>query len=355
VTAPANGTTPPPGSRSGDPAAGPLPTLALGAKGPRVGAQGLGCMGMSEFYGPADTAESLRTLDRALEHGVTLFDTADAYGTGHNEELIGPFLRANRERALVSTKFGLVRRPDDPAYRRIDNSPAYLRRAVEASLRRLGVERIDLYFAHRLDPGTPVEETVGAMAALVTEGKVGHLGLSEVTAEQLRAGHRVHPIAAVQSEWSLFSRDVEAEVVPAAAELGVAFMPYAPLGRGFLAGAFSDAKKLTEGDFRRRAERFTGANARHNAALLAPLRAVAAAHGATAAQVALAWVHHRGRVHGLPVVPIPGTRSCVRLAENVAAVALSLTPAELAALDAVGPQVAGSPAIGLAFRASTDG
>jgi len=246
-----------------------------------------------------------------------------------------------------------VRRADDPAYRRIDNSPAYLRRAVEASLRRLGVERIDLYFAHRLDPGTPVEETVGAMAALVTEGKVGHLGLSEVTAGQLRAAHRVHPVAAVQSEWSLFSREVEAEVVPAAADLGVGFLPYAPLGRGFLAGAFSDAEKLAAGDFRRRAERFTGANARHNSALLAPLRAAAAAHGATPAQVALAWLHHRSRVHGLTVVPIPGTRSRARLAENVAAVALSLTPAELAALDSVGPRVAGGPAIGLSFRPAT--
>ncbi|MEE4542489.1 aldo/keto reductase [Streptomyces sp. V4-01] len=311
-------------------------------------------MGMSEFYGPSDTAESLRTLDLALERGVTLFDTADAYGSGHNEELLGPFLRANRERALVSTKFGLVRRPDDPAYRRIDNSPRYLRQAVEASLRRLGVPAIDLYIAHRLDPGTPVEETVGAMAALVAEGKVGHLGLSEVTGAQLRAAHRVHPIAAVQSEWSLFSREVEGDVVPVAAELGVALMPYSPLGRGFLAGAFSDARTLSEDDFRRRAERFTGANARRNAELLAPLHAIAAARGATPAQVALAWVHHRDRVHGLPVVPIPGTRSRARLTENVAAVALSLSAADLAALDAIGPQVAGSRAIGLAFRPTAD-
>lgn len=326
-----------------------LPVTRLGRDGPLVGVQGLGCMGMSEFYGPGDPGESARTLDRALELGVTLFDTADSYGTGRNEELIGPFVRANRDRVVIATKCGLVRRADDPRYRGIDNSPRYIRAAAEASLRRLGIDTIDLYYLHRLDPGIPVEESVGALAGLVSAGKVRHLGLSEVTGAELRAAHAVHPIAALQSEWSLFSRDAEATAVPAAAALGVAVVPYSPLGRGFLAGAFTDAGQLSEEDFRRRMPRFTGENARHNARLLASVRRIAAARSLTPPQVALAWVHRRAAVYGVPVVPIPGTRSRSRLEENAAAATVSLKRAELDALDAIAACVAGSRDASLTF------
>jgi aryl-alcohol dehydrogenase-like predicted oxidoreductase len=326
-----------------------LPAVRLGLAGPLVGAQGLGCMGMSEFYGPADLRESARTLDRALELGVTLFDTADTYGTGRNEELIGPFVRANRDRVVIATKCGLLRRADDPRYRGIDNSPGYIRTAAEASLRRLGIDTIDLYYLHRLEPGTPVQESVGALAGLVRQGKVRHLGLSEVTGAELRAAQAVHPIAALQSEWSLFSRDAEATAVPAAAALGVAVVPYSPLSRGLLAGAFTDACQLSEGDFRRRMPRFTGENARHNARLLDPVRRIAAARRLTLPQVALAWVHHRAAVYGVPVVPIPGTRSRSRLAENVAAATVPLSEEELATLDSIAPQVAGSRDASLTF------
>ncbi|WP_329108945.1 aldo/keto reductase [Micromonospora sp. NBC_01699] len=327
------------------------PTVRLGTTGPDVGVQGLGCMGMSEFYGPSDPEESRRTLDRALELGVTLFDTADAYGTGHNEELIGPFVRAHRDRVVLATKFGLVRRAEDPQYRGIDNSPAYLRTAVEASLRRLGVDTIDLYYAHRLDPAVPVAETVGAMAELVTRGKVRHLGLSEVTAAQLRTAYGVHPIAAVQSEWSIFSRDVEPDVVATAAELGVAMVPYSPLGRGFLTGRIASAGELAPDDFRRRMPRFADGNFAHNVDLLAPVRRIAAERDVTPAQVALAWVHQRAPVHGVAVVPIPGTRNRGRLEENLAAADLTLTDAELAELEPVAGRVAGHRNAGLAFSA----
>jgi len=326
-----------------------LPTATLGPAGPLVGVQGLGCMGMSEFYGPSDPAECRRTLDRALELGVSLFDTADCYGHGHNEELLRPFVLANRDRVVISTKFGLVRKVDDPHYRGIDNSVPFLRKSVEASLRRLGVDTIDVYFAHRLDPDVPVEHTVAAMAELVAEGKVRHLGLCEVTGEQLRAAHTVHPIAAVQSEWSLFSRDVESRVVPVAAELGVAVVPFCPLGRGFLTGSFASADELSGNDFRRYMPRFTSRNAQHNAALLAPLHEIAATRRMKPGQVALAWVHQRASVHGLPVVPIPGTRHRTRLAENVAATATVLTDDENAALAGIYEQVAGHRLAGLNF------
>jgi aryl-alcohol dehydrogenase-like predicted oxidoreductase len=322
-----------------------IPTTTLGpggaGPGPVVGVQGLGCMGMSEFYGETDTAEALATLDRALELGVTLFDTADIYGSGHNEELIGPFVRANRDRVVLATKFAIERRADDPSYRGVSNDPEYIRKAVDASLRRLGVDVIDLYYMHRRDPKVPFEESVGAMAELVQHGKVRYLGLSEVTGAELREAHAVHPISAIQSEWSLFSRDVERSAVPAAAELGVTFVPYSPLGRGFLTGAFSNAAELGQGDFRNSQPRFTGDNAARNAALLAPVHAIAAAHGATAAQVALAWVQQRAEVHGLNVVPIPGTRKRTRLEENTAATALRLSADELAQLEPIAGQVAG--------------
>ncbi|MFF9081628.1 aldo/keto reductase [Streptomyces rubiginosohelvolus] len=318
-----------------------IATVELGAGGPQVGVQGLGCMGMSEFYGDTDERAARDTLDAALEAGVTLLDTADAYGRGANEEFLAPFVGAHRDEITLATKFALVR-TDDPHYRGISNDPAYIRTAVEASLRRLNTDVIDLYYMHRRDPAVPLAESVGALAELVRQGKVKQLGLSEVTGPELREAYAVHPIAALQSEWSLFSRDVEKSAVGAAAELGVTLVPYSPLGRGFLTGAFTDAgKELTEGDFRKNQPRFTGDNARTNAALLEPVHKIAAAHGATAAQVALAWVQQRAGVHGLNVVPIPGTRKRGRLLENVAATRLTLTADELAALEPIAGRVAG--------------
>ncbi|MEU4881053.1 aldo/keto reductase [Streptomyces althioticus] len=330
-----------------------IPTATLGADGPEVGVQGLGCMGMSFAYGPADADASRATLERALERGVTLFDTADAYGAGDNERFLAPFLAAHRDEVLIATKFALSIPPDDPTRRIVRNDPPYIRQAVEASLRRLDVDVIDLYYMHRRDVNVPIEETVGVMADLVREGKVKQLGLSEVTAGELRAAHAVHPIAAVQSEWSLFSRDIEAAVVPAARDLGVTLVPYSPLGRGFLTGAFTDAAKdLTQDDFRRTMPRFTGDNAAANAALLEPVRTVAEQHGATPAQVALAWVHQQASVHGLPVVPIPGTRSPSRVDENTAATRISLTEADLNLLDPIADKVTGTRYADMSFTSA---
>ncbi|MEV7283753.1 aldo/keto reductase [Streptomyces sp. NPDC093252] len=322
---------------------GRIRTVRLGATGPEVGVQGLGCMGMSFAYGPTDQDAARATLDRALDLGVTLFDTADAYGNGDNERFLSPFFRAHRDEVVIATKFALHIPPDDPTRRVIRNDPPYIRQAVEASLQRLGVDVIDLYYMHRRDESVPLEDTVGTMADLVREGKVKHLGLSEVTADELRAAHAVHPIAAVQSEWSLFSRDIEAHVVPAARELGVALVPYSPLGRGFLTGSFVSAdKELGADDFRRQQPRFTGDNATANAALLEPVRTVAEAHGASPGQIALAWVQAQAGLRGLTVVPIPGTRSARRVEENTAATRITLTPEEIALLDTIGPQVRGS-------------
>jgi aryl-alcohol dehydrogenase-like predicted oxidoreductase len=315
--------------------------VRLGTGGPLVGVQGLGCMGMSEFYGDTDEAAARQTLQVALEEGVTLFDTADAYGRGANEEFLAPFVGAHRDEITLATKFA-IERTDDPHYRAVRNDPAYIREAVENSLRRLRTDVIDLYYMHRRDPVVPLAESVGAMGELVRQGKVRHLGLSEVTGAELHEAHAVHPIAALQSEWSLFSRDVERSAVGAAAELGVAFVPYSPLGRGFLTGAFTDASKdLPQDDFRRYQPRFTGENAQRNAALLEPVHKIAAAHGATVGQVALAWVQQRAQVHGLAVVPIPGTRKASRLLENVGATRLTLSEEELAALEPIAGQVAG--------------
>ncbi|MFI0786655.1 aldo/keto reductase [Streptomyces lydicus] len=322
-----------------------IETVELGTGGPRVGGQGLGCMGMSFAYGPTDADEARATLERARELGVTLFDTADMYGRGENEKFLAPFVRAHRDEIVLATKFAIAPDPDfpdDPAKRVIRNDRPYIRQAVEGSLQRLGVETIDLYYMHRRNPDVPLEESVGAMAELVAEGKVKHLGLSEVTADELRAAHAVHPIAAVQSEWSLFSRDIEKHVVPAAAELGVALVPYSPLGRGFLTGAFVNAEKeLGTDDFRRMQPRFTGDNAAANAALLEPVRKIAEAHGATPGQVALAWVQQQAAVAGLPVVPIPGTRKRTRVEENTGATRIRLSEQELAQLEPIAGQVAG--------------
>ncbi|MFF3762738.1 aldo/keto reductase [Streptomyces sp. NPDC001922] len=321
----------------------PIAQVELGTGGPLTGVQGLGCMGMSFAYGPTDATEARATLERALDLGVTLYDTADMYGFGENEKFLAPFVRAHRDEIVLATKFGIVLDPDDPSYRGIRNDRPYLRECVEGSLRRLGVDTIDLYYMHRRDPEVPIEETAGAMAELVQEGKVKHLGLSEVTGEELRAAHAVHPIAAVQSEWSLFSRDVENTVVPAAAELGVAFVPYSPLGRGFLTGSFVNADtELTTDDFRKTMPRFTGDNAAANAELLAPVRTIAERRGATLGQIALAWVQQRAVEHGLPVVPIPGTRKRTRVEENTAATRLDLTADELALLDPIAGRVAGT-------------
>ncbi|WP_406395665.1 aldo/keto reductase [Streptomyces sp. NBC_00887] len=323
-----------------DNSTGRIATVELGG-GPRVGVQGLGCMGISEFYGDTDEAAARDTLEAALEAGVTLFDTADVYGRGANETFLAPFVAAHRDEITLATKFA-IERTDDPHYRGVRNDPAYIRQAVEDSLRRLGTDVIDLYYMHRRDPLVPLAESVGAMAELVRQGKVKQLGLSEVTGAELREAHAAHPIAALQSEWSLFSRDVERSAVGAAVELGVTLVPYSPLGRGFLTGAFADAgKDLSQDDFRRHQPRFTGENAKTNAALLEPVHKIAAAHGATAAQVALAWVQQRAEVHGLTVVPIPGTRRRGRLLENLGATRLILTPQELELLEPIAGQVAG--------------
>jgi aryl-alcohol dehydrogenase-like predicted oxidoreductase len=314
-----------------------LDKVRLGADGPLVGRQGFGAMGINtSYYGRTDESEARATLDQALSLGITLFDTADAYGDGANEEFLAPFLAAHRDEVAIATKFGLADRKKG-----IVNDPAYIRDAADGSLRRLGVDHIDLYYMHRRDVNVPIEETVGAMAELVAAGKVGHLGLSEVTAGELRAAHAVHPITAVQSEWSLFSRDIETNVVPAAAALGTALVPYSPLGRGVLAGAVPSVQKLEAGDVRRAMPRFADGNDQANHDLLAPLRAIAAAHEATTAQIALAWLHAQQDVFGLPVVPIPGTRSRARVVENTAGARITLTADELALLDPVAAQVTG--------------
>lgn len=305
----------------------------LGTALPPVFPIGLGCMGMSEFYGPSDDAESRATLARALELGVMLYDTADTYGLGANEELLGRFIAEGgaerRARMVLATKFGIVRAANTYE-RRIDNSPAYIRAACEASLRRLGVERIDLYYCHRRDPAVPIEEVVGAMAALIDAGKVRAIGLSEVSADTLRRAHAVHPIAALQSEYSLWTREPEAELLPACAELGTAFVAYSPLGRAFLTGTL-DTAALGAQDFRAHNPRFQGDAAAANAQLVARLGALARRWGLSNAQLALAWLLAR-QPH---VIPIPGTRRRARLEENLAAAAVRLDAGQVAAIEAV--------------------
>jgi len=314
-----------------------LPQVRLGPDGLAVGVQGLGCMGMSEFYGDTDEAAARGTLETAAAHGVTLFDTADMYGQGANERFLSPFVRDHREQVVIATKFGTVRAADGAMS--VRNDPRYIRDAVEGSLSRLGVDVIDLYTMHRRDPQVPLADSVGTMADLVSEGKVRHLGLSEVTGHELRQAHAIHPIAAVQSEWSLFTRDIERTLVPAAAVLGVGVVPYSPLGRGFLTGALPT--ELDAGDVRTVFPRFTGDNARRNADLLAPIADIASVRGLSMAQIALAWLHQQAAVHGVAIVPIPGTRRAARLQENLAAVAVTLTADELVRLDSLAEQVAG--------------
>ena len=306
-----------------------LPSRTLGRTGPSVSAQGLGCMGMSFAYGTPDAAEAEATLARALDLGITFFDTADVYGMGHNEQLVGKALASRRDEVVLATKFGIHDDPTAPRGRRgVRGDAEYVRQACDASLGRLGVDHIDLYYQHRPDIRVPIEETVDAMAELVRAGKVRHLGLSEASADTVRRAAAVHPIAALQSEWSLFSRDIEAEIVPACREAGIALVPYSPLGRGMLTGTVASLDELEDNDFRRTVPRFQGDNLDRNLELVTVVRDVAAARGATPGQVALAWLAAQGD----DVVPIPGTKRRKYLEENVGALDVELTADDMARL-----------------------
>jgi aryl-alcohol dehydrogenase-like predicted oxidoreductase len=308
-------------------------TRTLGRSGLTVSAQGLGCMGMSFAYGPSDEAESIATIHRALDLGVSLLDTADVYGAGRNEELVGRAIAGRRDEVVLATKFGILLDPADPSVRLFSGRPEYVHSCCDASLARLGVDHIDLYYQHRPDTEVPIEETVGAMAELVAAGKVGHLGLSEASAATIRRAAAVHPIAALQSEWSLFSRDVEGDILAACRELGVGLVPYSPLGRGLLTGAVSSLDELSDDDFRRTQPRFQGDNLDRNLELVAEVRSIAGTLGVTPGQVALAWVQGRGD----DVVPIPGTKRRRYLEENLAALDVTLSPDDLDRLDTLAP------------------
>jgi aryl-alcohol dehydrogenase-like predicted oxidoreductase len=310
-----------------------MQTRKLGRNGPTVSALGLGCMGMSEFYGAHSDAESIATLHHALERGVTFFDTADMYGPYTNEQLLGRALKGRRAQAFIATKFGFVRDPHNPDARAVDGTPARVAQACEDSLGRLGVEHIDLYYLHRADPQVPIEDTVGAMGELVRAGKVRHLGLSEVSPQTLERAHAVHPITALQSEYSLWTRDPEDGVLDACQRLGIGFVPYSPLGRGFLTGAIKTPDDFAADDYRRMNPRFQGENFTRNLALVEKVKTLAADKGCSAAQLALAWVLAQAE----HIVPIPGTRRLRNLDENLGALEVHLSDDELVEIDAVFP------------------
>jgi aryl-alcohol dehydrogenase-like predicted oxidoreductase len=310
----------------------------LGTSGLAVSALGLGCMGMSAFYGTTDEGEAIATIQRAIELGVTFLDTAEMYGPYTNEELVGRAIAGRRDDVVIATKFGVRRDPGDVNRRILDGSPENVRRSVEGSLQRLGVDHIDLYYQHRIDPKVPTEETVGAMAELVAAGKVRHLGLSEASPDTIRTAHAVHPIAAVQSEYSLWTRDPEDGVLPTLRELGIGLVAYSPLGRGFLSGRFASPDDLDPNDWRRTQPRFQGENAERNMALAAKVRELAADKDVTPAQLALAWVLAQGE----DIVPIPGTKRRTYLEQNVGALEFALTDEDLARIDAELPQAAGA-------------
>lgn len=313
-----------------------MPWRQLGRSGLQVSAVGLGCMGMSEFYGAADATQSVAAIHRALELGVTLLDTADMYGPFTNEQLVGRAIRDRRHLVTLATKFGNVRN-EDGAYLGISGRPSYVRQACDGSLRRLGVDVIDLYYQHRVDPETPIEDTVGAMADLVRAGKVRYLGLSEAAPETIRRAHQVHPIAALQTEYSLWSRDPETGLLATCRELGIGFVAYSPLGRGFLTGRFQTLDDLAPDDWRRNNPRFQGNNFVHNLAIAHEVRRIALHKKCTPAQLAIAWLLARGE----DVVPIPGSTRASRVEENAAAALIALSREEIAALDAIGSQVVG--------------
>jgi len=315
-----------------------MKTRTLGRKGPTVSAIGLGCMGMSEFYGIGDDKESTATIHRALELGVTLLDTADMYGPFKNEELVGKAIKDRRERVFLATKFGIVRNPANPALRGINGKPEYVRTSCDASIKRLGVDVIDLYYLHRVDPETPIEETVGAMSELVKKGKVRFIGLSEASAATLRRAHAVHPITALQSEYSLWTRDPEENILEACRDLGIGFVAYSPLGRGFLTGEIKSIEDLAPSDFRRHSPRFQAENFQHNLELVKRVEKIALEKKCTPSQLALAWVTAQGE----DIVPIPGTKRRKFLEENVASLNVVLSADDLKRINEVIPRGAAS-------------